>query len=138
MSAAEFVVGPFEWAKDVPYTPAVVVGNLVFLAGHAPIGDDGEVIDGDFEAQLRQCYANLSVTLGSVGADLSSLVSITVMLSDLADYDTYKRVRLEYLSPPYPATAGFAAMMLYPKMRVGLVHGIAVLPAPSNPGAGRA
>ena len=129
MSAAEFVPGPFEWAQDVPYTPVVVVGNLVFLAGHAPIGDDGEVIDGDFEAQLRQCYANLSVSLKSVGGDLSSLVSITVMLSDLADYDIYKRVRLEYLSPPYPATAGFAATMLYPKMRVGLVHGIAVLPA---------
>jgi 2-iminobutanoate/2-iminopropanoate deaminase len=129
MSAAEFVPGPFEWAQDVPYTPAVVVGNLVFLAGHAPIGDDGDVIDGDFEAQLRQCYANLSVSLKSVGGDLSSLVSITVMLSDLADYDTYKRVRLEYLSPPYPATAGFAATMLYPKMRVGLVHGIAALPA---------
>jgi enamine deaminase RidA (YjgF/YER057c/UK114 family) len=128
MSAANFVTGPFEWAPEAPYTPAVVVGNLVFLAGHAPLGDDGDVIDGDFEAQLRRCYRNLSVTLGSVGADLSSLVSITAMLSDLADYETYKRVRLEYLSPPYPAAAGFVATMLYPKMRVGLVHGIAVLP----------
>jgi 2-iminobutanoate/2-iminopropanoate deaminase len=133
VSAANFVVGPFEWAQELPYTPAVVVGNLVFLAGHAPIGDDGEVIDADFETQLRRCYENLSVTLESVGSKLSSLVSITAMLSDLADYDTYKRVRLEYLKPPYPAAAGFVATMLYPRMRVGLVHGIAVLPdAPAS------
>jgi 2-iminobutanoate/2-iminopropanoate deaminase len=131
MSVAEFVAGPFEWAQDAPFTPAVVVGNLVFLAGHAPIGDDGEVVDGDFETQLRQCYGNLSVTLKSVGSDLSSLVSITAMLSDLADYDAYKRIRSEYLTPPYPAAAGFVATMLYPKMRVGLVHGIATVPAPS-------
>jgi len=127
MSVAEFVPSAFEWAKDAPYSPAVVVGNLVFLAGHAPIGDGGEVIDADFETQLRQCYSNLSRTLESVGADLSSLVSLTVMLSDLADYEIYKRVRLEYLTPPYPAAAGFVATMLYPKMRVGLVHGIAAL-----------
>jgi enamine deaminase RidA (YjgF/YER057c/UK114 family) len=127
MSVAEFVPGPFEWANDAPYTPAVVVGNLAFLSGHAAIGDDGQIIDGDFETQLRQCYDNLSRTLESVGADLSSLVSLTVMLSDLADYEIYKRVRLEYLSPPYPAAAGFVATMLYPKMRVGLVHGIAVV-----------
>lgn len=106
----------------------MVVGNLVFLAGHAPVGDDGEVIDGDFEAQARRCFENLGVTLGSVGSQLSSLVSLTAMLSDPADWETYKRVRLDYLTPPYPAAAGFAAAMLYPRMRIGLVHGIATIP----------
>jgi 2-iminobutanoate/2-iminopropanoate deaminase len=114
--------------EGAPFTPAVVVGNLVFLAGHAPIGEDGEVISGDFEAQARQCFKNLSMTLGSVGSGLSSLVSLTAMLSDLADWETYKRIRLDYLAPPYPAAAGFAATMLYPEMRIGLVHGIAAIP----------
>jgi hypothetical protein len=49
------------------------------------------------------------------------------MLSDQADWETYERVRREILSPPYPASAGFAATMLYPGMRVGLVNGVAVV-----------
>jgi 2-iminobutanoate/2-iminopropanoate deaminase len=128
MSVAEFPPAAFEWAHDVPYSPAVVVGNLVFLAGHAPIGDDGQVIDADCETQIHQCFSNLSRTLESAGSSLASLVSLTVMLSDPADYPLYARVRSGYITKPYPAAAGFAATMLYPRMRVGLVNGIAVIP----------
>ena len=100
------VVGraPFAWAEGLQYSQAVTAGDLVFTAGQGGFGDDGEVVEGGFEAQLRRTFANLDAALGSLGASLATVVKLTVYLVDKGDYETFKRVRAEVLTAPWPAS----------------------------------
>ena len=61
---------PFGWAEGLPYSQAVVAGDLVFCAGTGGFGADGEIVEGGFEAQLRQAFANLKAALESAGSSL--------------------------------------------------------------------
>jgi enamine deaminase RidA (YjgF/YER057c/UK114 family) len=100
------VVGrpPFAWAEGLQYSQAVTAGDLVFTAGQGGFGDDGEVVEGGFEAQLRRTFANVDAALGSLGASLATIAKLTVYLVDKGDYETFKRVRAELLTAPWPAS----------------------------------
>jgi enamine deaminase RidA (YjgF/YER057c/UK114 family) len=51
----EIVTGrpPFAWAETVQYSQSVAAGDLVFTAGQGGFDDDGNVVEGGFEAQVR-------------------------------------------------------------------------------------
>ena len=79
------VVGrpPFAWAEGLQYSQAVTAGDLVFTAGQGGFGDDGEVVEG---------------------GSLATIAKLTVYLVDKGDYETFKRVRAELLTAPWPAS----------------------------------
>lgn len=108
---------PFAWAEGMPYSQAVRVGDLVFTSGQGGFGADGELVEGGTEAQLRQAIANLAASLEAAGASLGSLVKITLYLVDPADLEVWRRVRLELLSPPFPATTAVSTALLFDGMR---------------------
>jgi 2-iminobutanoate/2-iminopropanoate deaminase len=111
---------PFPWAEDLHYSQAVAAGELVFSAGQGGFGPDGELVGGGFEAQLRQAFANLAASLEGAGASLGSVIKLTVFLADPADYDTWRRVRSEVLSPPWPAATAVSSALLVHGMEVEL------------------
>ncbi len=102
---------PFPWAAGYDFSQSVVAdGPLVHTAGQGGFGDEGEVVDPhDFEAQLRQAYRNLQAVLEAEGASLDSVVRTTVYLARAEDYETFKRVRREVFSPPFPASTAIVA-----------------------------
>lgn len=117
------VVGepPFAWARELAYSQAVAAGDLVFTAGQGGFGADGDLVPGGFEAQARQAFANLEAALATHDAGLDSVTKLTVYLVDRGDYETFKRVRSELLSAPYPvSTAVLAAGLLIDGMRIEL------------------
>jgi 2-iminobutanoate/2-iminopropanoate deaminase len=111
------------------YSSARVVGNLVFVAGHTALAEDGSVVHpGDPEAQMRFTLDAIATTLATVGATIKDLVSIKVYVTDVRSREALYRIRREYFSPPYPASTmvGVAGLVLE-----GLtveVDGIAVIP----------
>ena len=109
---------PFDWAADYQYSQSVVTeGALIFTAGQGGFGDDGAVVDpDDLEAQLRAAFANLRAVLEAEGGSLETIVKMTVYLARAEDYDAFKRVRSETLSPPYPASTAVVAGFLFAGM----------------------
>lgn len=106
--------------KDAPqpvgaYPHAKRLGNLLFLSGIGPrsatggpipgvtLGDNGEVMSYDIEAQCRAVFANVRAVLESAGAGWDDLVDVTVYLTDIRnDFETYNRVYAEYFSSDGP------------------------------------
>jgi 2-iminobutanoate/2-iminopropanoate deaminase len=108
---------PHAFAQTWEYSQSIVTdGRLVFTAGHGGFGEDGEVVSDDFEAQLRQTYANLAKTLEAAGASLDSIVKTTVYLRHASDYETFQRVRHEMFAPPYPASTAVRCDLLFDEM----------------------
>ena len=69
------------------YTPAIVVGDLVFTSGQ--IGLDaktGQLAEG-FDAQFEQVFRNLTAVLEASGSNVDNMVKATVFLADMNDYN---------------------------------------------------
>lgn len=116
------------WAAAVDFSQAVVTNApLVATAGQGPFGPDGSIVGaGDPAAQMRQTFQNLSTVLEAVGASLDTVVSQTVYLARAEDFYTFKRVRREFLSEPFPAATTLRVDLLEPDMLIELTAVAAV------------
>lgn len=69
------------------YTPAIVVGDLVFTSGQIGIDSKtGQLAEG-FEAQFEQVFRNLAAVLEASGSSVDHMVKATVFLADMNDYN---------------------------------------------------
>ncbi|MDB4908965.1 MAG: Endoribonuclease [Gemmatimonadetes bacterium] len=100
---------------DIPppvgaYSPALRAGNLVFVSGQVPRDlDNGEMAPENVAEQTRQVLRNVERTLAAAGATLADVVSVTVYLSDIQDWDTFNDVYKTVFSPPYPTRTALGA-----------------------------
>ncbi len=77
--------------------------EYLHIAGQISLGSAGELGGaGDFEAQMRQTYANLRAALDSAGAGFDSVVKYTTYLTRREDLSEYRRVRNALYEDFYP------------------------------------
>ena len=93
-----------------PYEPiigisrAVRVGNIVSVAGTAPIAADGSnVAPGDPAAQARRCLEIISAALEQAGASLQDVVRTRILLVRIEDWEAVAEVHGEYFRNIRPA-----------------------------------
>lgn len=127
----EFIHGT--WQKNRSFSPAVVTEGadqrIIWLAGYgAPQTPEGVSLAGDFEAQVRQSFANMEEYLGKCGATLADIVQMTVFTLDARHGDRFTEMRKGFFPDGnYPGSAlitvaGFA----HPDMMVE-IQAIAVV-----------
>ena len=88
-----------------PYSQAIRVGNLVFVAGQ--IGADpatGEMPDGIAE-QTRLALRNLAAVLEAAGASIADVVKTTVFLYDITQFGAMNEVYAAVFTDEPPARA---------------------------------
>ena len=79
-----------------PYSPAVIVGNLVFVSGQAGRDPVTREIAPDVESQTEQTLRNIETILKGAGSSLSRVVRCGVFLVDIGEFSkmngVYSRV----------------------------------------------
>ena len=101
-----------------PYSQGIRAGNTVYLSGQ--IGLDpgtGELADG-IEAQAHQVLKNLRAVAQAAGGELDDVVKLTLLLADLADFNTVNAIMAAYFSTPYPARATYQVAALPKAARI--------------------
>jgi 2-iminobutanoate/2-iminopropanoate deaminase len=74
-------------ASSGAYTPAVVAEPLCFVSGQSPVDSaTGELVPGGPREQTDQTLTNLFAILAAAGFAPSDLVSVTIVLTDVADW----------------------------------------------------
>jgi 2-iminobutanoate/2-iminopropanoate deaminase len=102
-----------------PYSPALRVGNLLFLSGQIPLDPaTGQVIDGDIRAQAARVLDNMGELLTAGGASFAQVARTTIFLADMNDFAAVNEVYAKYFSPPYPARATVQVARLPKDVRV--------------------
>jgi len=98
-----------------PYSPAVDVGDLVFVAGQ--IGIDpatGKMVPGGIEAETRQVMKNAEAVLKNAGLGLGDVVKTTVFLADIGDFQAMNGVYATFFPegtiPPARSTVAVKAL----------------------------
>jgi len=81
------------------------VGNLVFLSGQASLDlKTGAVIGtGNFDAQVKQVFANLRAVLKAAGSSMEQIVKVNIYLTDMKHFPKIIKARGKYFSRPWPA-----------------------------------
>ena len=86
-----------------PYSPGVIVGNLVFVSGQA--GRDpltGQLAD-DVEAQTEQTLRNVAAILEAAGSSLSQVIRCGVFLVDMTEFQKMNGVYARMFGDHRPA-----------------------------------
>ena len=89
-----------------PFSPAVLVGNMLYLAGQVgtPPSAAGSVVPGGIEAETKQVMLNIKDVLEKSGSDLDHVVKCTVFLADMKEWGAMNGVyRTFFKDGKYPA-----------------------------------
>jgi reactive intermediate/imine deaminase len=87
----------------VGYSHAAKAGNTLYIAGQVAQDVEGNVVGkGDLEAQVSQVFTNLKNVMEEAGGSLPNIVKMTTFLTHYNDIETYRSVRNQYFSEPFP------------------------------------
>jgi len=90
-----------------PYSPAVRVGDFIYVSGQVPQQP------GDIQSETRQVLDNIKSVLEGAGATVVDVVKCSVFLGDAKDFAAMNEVYAEFFGADKPARStivcGFVA-----------------------------
>lgn len=75
-----------------PYSQAIVSDGWVHTSGQIPLAASGEKVSGSIAVQTEQVFNNLEAVLKAAGSALDKVVSVTVFMTDLAEFAAMNEV----------------------------------------------
>jgi 2-iminobutanoate/2-iminopropanoate deaminase len=70
-----------------PYSPGVVLGDLVFVSGQGAVDPKtGKLAGDDVESQTEQVFKNIEAILKAAGSGLDKIVRCGVFLTDMREF----------------------------------------------------
>jgi 2-iminobutanoate/2-iminopropanoate deaminase len=111
----EFMPSP---RPNALFSPAVRVGDLLYLSGQIGTDSANRLVAGGIQAEGRQALNNVKATLERYGSSLDRVVKCTVFLADIKDYDAFNEIYATYFRARKPARSAMAASGLALNARV--------------------
>jgi len=97
--APETLSQPFGYSHVVD-APA---SRVIYISGQVPLDAEGHLVgEGDFEAQTRQVFENLTRALEAVDASWNDVVKLQYFLRDVGEIASVRAIRDEYVDTEHP------------------------------------
>ena len=106
---------------------------VLLISGTASIDEHGESVHiGDFRAQMRRTFDNITALLDAEGATWKDIVRTTCYLRDIErDYAAFNEERTAFYQEqeldPLPASTGIQAILCRPELLIE-IEAIAIIP----------
>ncbi|TQV75195.1 hypothetical protein FLL45_09660 [Aliikangiella marina] len=115
----EYFNAPGAEQRNLPFSEAVRVGDLLFLSGKIGTvpGKQG-LVKGGIQPETRQTMDNIKAVLERHGATMDHLVKCTVFLADIKEWAKMNEVYVTYFKHHKPARSALAASGLALDSRV--------------------
>lgn len=92
-----------EMASHLPFSAAVEANGFIFVSGQASVDNNGRIVSGSFEDEMRRSMQNVLDILNAAGLTLKNVVRVTSYVHDPTDLPAYNVIYREYFSAPFPA-----------------------------------
>jgi len=117
------------WAvSDYHYSPAIRVGDTLWLSGVVAGAPEGERDAAGMQAAFERGFAAVAEVLGAAGADWDDVVEMTTFHTDLpAQIDAFSKAKDKFVEAPYPAWTAIDIDRLYPDDGLVEIKVIAVI-----------
>ena len=103
-----------------PFTPAVQVGDIIYLAGQigTSANAQGGVVPGGIQAETRQTMENIRDVLEKSGSSMEHVIKCTVFMADMKEWDAMNEVYTTFFPNNKPARSALGANGLALNARV--------------------
>lgn len=118
----------YDYAKPSSFSRGMRIDiggtTILLISGTASIDENGVSIHiGDFRAQLRRTFDNITALLESEGCTWHDIVRTTCYLRDIdRDYDVFNEERTKFFKEqglePLPASTGIQAHLCRPELLI--------------------
>ena len=111
-------IAPAGAAASLPFSPAVRVGGMLYLAGQLGTDSTGTLAPGGIAGETRQALSNIQRLLEANGSDMNHVVKCLVMLADIAEWGKMNEVYVTFFPVHKPARSAMGASGLARNGRV--------------------
>ena len=111
---------PVAGNPQLPFSDAVRVGHMLYLAGQLGTDSTGHLVSGGIAGETRQALENIRRVLERNGSSLDQVVKCTAMLADIQDWGAMNQVYVTYFRKHLPARSAFATTGLVMGARIEL------------------
>lgn len=118
----------YDYAKPSSFARGMRINlgsvTILLISGTASIDENGQSVHvGDFRAQLRRTYDNITGLLKSEGCTWHDIVRTSCYLRDIdRDYDVFNEERTKFFKEqgldPLPASTGIQAHLCRPELLI--------------------
>lgn len=96
----------------LPFSPAIIAGDVMYVSGQASVDrDDGHIISGSFEEEMRRSLENLKAIVEAAGLSLDHVISARCYLGSADDSAEHNRIYAEYFSEPMPTRTTISGVL---------------------------
>ncbi len=92
-----------------PFSPAVRVGSMLYLAGQIGTDSTGQLVKGGIDAETRQTMRNIADVLAKTGSSMDRVVKCTAMLADMKEWPAMNAIYATFFPVNKPARSALGA-----------------------------
>lgn len=89
--------------SHLPFSPAILSGEYVFVSGQASVDKEGNIVTGTFEEECRRSFENLGLILEAAGLSFENVVQVRNYVGRQEYLSEFNSIYKEYFKDPYPA-----------------------------------
>ena len=112
-AASKKLIQPKDFPTGRPFSPGILAGDTLYIAGQTGSDLKTGQIPEDFEAEVKQCLENIGLVLKEAGMTFDDAVTVQVYLTDMTLFPRMNNVYTTYFKEPRPArtTVGVAKLV---------------------------
>jgi reactive intermediate/imine deaminase len=95
-----------------PFSPAVRVGNTLYLSGQIGTDSTNALVPGGIGPETQQTMENIRDVLQRTGSSMERVVKCTVMMADMKEWPAMNEVYTTFFPGAKPARSAFGATAL--------------------------
>ena len=92
-----------------PFSEAVQVDHMLYLAGQIGTDASGKVVPGGIGPETTQTMENIKALLAKIGSSTADIIDVTVALADISEWAPMNAIYQKYFTKHFPARNAFAA-----------------------------
>ncbi|WP_236974190.1 RidA family protein [Membranihabitans maritimus] len=89
--------------SSLPFSPALKVGEWVFVSGQASVDESGNIVEDSFEGECRRSFENVKKVLAGANLTLDDVVQVRNYVGKQEYLKEFNEIYKEYFKAPYPA-----------------------------------
>jgi len=118
--AVEWLRAPGTEALELPFSPAVRVGNTLYLSGALGIvPGTRKLAEGGILGETQQVLENISATLEDFGSSMDNVVKCTVFLADIREWAAMNEIYTTFFpNKPARSAVGISGLGLSARVEI--------------------
>ena len=121
--SARKVVSLTDGPSDTPFSPALLVGDTLFISGQLGLDHQAKPEEQTTAAQTERILKTIEALCNKADMSLANVVETTVFIMDFADFAEFNAVFRKYFpeNPPTRATVQVAKLAANAKIEISAV-----------------